>query len=226
MAKKVKPRRATVLEEAAKIHYTYVVERTFFEAEISGCSDDVYRPSRRWGRPDDPESVWVELARFALEDQIDGPDYIRRAFQATTGNEAPRADQLKSDYVKTQYRRGSIQRIERRRLRIAFKSQRDLFHSSVSSISLMYPKWDNPKVWRYVLLDSQLSLTPLFRYCLARAERFKSLSLRYRGAAAVQYSRNPDDYGVVWGDWIPEKFRVKAPQLAREAIGETYGFRG
>lgn len=68
-----------------------------------------------------------------------------------------------------------------------------------------------------VLLDSDILITPLFKYCLACSEQLHNVAIRYAPHALMQYIFFSDDYDRVWADWIPKKFRENARTAAAAA---------
>ena len=71
---------------------------------------------------------------------------------------------------------------------------------------------------RSVLWDETLTLSALFRYCLARREGLKDVAHHYRLGAAMQYMRHHEDYDAVWGDWISDKFKDYAQRTYQSVL--------
>ncbi len=70
----------------------------------------------------------------------------------------------------------------------------------------------------FVLLDLSLELSPLFRYCLLRAERLPKSADRFLAGAAVQFLRSPVAYTKHWGKWLPAGFAEMSNEAKQRAI--------
>lgn len=87
----------------------------------------------------------------------------------------------------------------------------------------------------YAIVDSRVGLSPLYKYCLATAAckqlmlkqsdardsvKLKSLAKEYELMAAMDYCCFPQLYNEVWGEVIPEAFRVAACGYVDSAISK------
>jgi hypothetical protein len=87
----------------------------------------------------------------------------------------------------------------------------------------------------YAIADSRVGLSPLYKYCLATAAykklessqpdsrdsvNLKALAKEYELMAAMDYCCLPQVYDKVWGDVIPENFRVAACGYVDSAINK------
>jgi hypothetical protein len=79
---------------------------------------------------------------------------------------------------------------------------------------------------QFVLLDENLSLSALFRYCIARRAKCFDIARRYRTSAAVQYVRQRELYDTVWGALIPPKFKMKAQSIRQSMLDKMLGGEG
>ena len=85
----------------------------------------------------------------------------------------------------------------------------------------------------YALLDNNLDLSPLFKYCLAQTtvdqlrakrkcdshcEKLEKLATQWELLAALDYTVSASDYDAIWGVAIPKEFKTKAFLLLERAI--------
>lgn len=81
------------------------------------------------------------------------------------------------------------------------------------------------------LLDENVSLSPLYRYCLATkvssnpgfcgkewADKLKAFAQEQELAAVMEYTIFPKELSDVWGPVIPESFKCKAEKLMADAV--------
>lgn len=100
-------------------------------------------------------------------------------------------------------------------LAIDLNTQKQICRVRILSASPLVGR-TSKEITKHVLLDETVSLSPLFRYCLAKSEDLRGVAKRYGKKALNQYLLSMDDYDVAWGIWIPEVLQRKA----REIIGE------
>ncbi len=82
----------------------------------------------------------------------------------------------------------------------------------------------------YAILDAKTGLSPLFKYCLAVemskrknqedsvSGKLFDLAKEYKLLAAMDYTLFPEHYDEVWGEVIPEDFRVAACEMLNLAM--------
>lgn len=210
-------------EYAGLLRKHYAIERTFFDSRVNGTIDGGWRCPAAYDKSTKEGSAWEQLARFLAPHGVEAADYIRRAFDTVEGWRAPKPQELKSYNLLNAYLGRSLHRKEHGRVTRSFNSEKTIFWTKLNEMQSVYEDWPKPQRWQYVLLSEDLSLTPLFRYCVGYSERFRNVVERYRGAAAVQYVRSRWAYDEVWGEWIPPKFKKVAPRLADKALERTFG---
>lgn len=66
--------------------------------------------------------------------------------------------------------------------------------------------------WRFLLNDTTLALTPLFRYCVAASCSFHPIMDQYEEQALYQYLGNRQAYDMHWSAVIPPRLRERARQ--------------
>ena len=72
--------------------------------------------------------------------------------------------------------------------------------------------------WIFVLGNSELSFSPLFRYCLSSSEDLTDLLNEYRTSAILQYVSAMDSYDAAWAEWIPAKFRKQVRYAVANSV--------
>jgi len=224
------------LRVATILYNTYTIER---QRHINSqrLRANAYNPAK-WKseiREDVSENVedgqsakksdeWIRLARAILARQMDPELFIRRQFQVLdVGHRPPWPRELGTAKALDNYTRG--QDVSRDEIRIKFKTQLDT--ATTNMIVAQAEGAEGSEAWDDVLGDEDLSLSPLFRYCLSRNiaknsgdENFKALARRFREGAALQYLRDPAAYEEVWGrDWIPAGFQRRAQEIYDKVYG-------
>lgn len=212
---------------AEEFKSAYMSERTRFESRCAGV-DRVYYPSSKWDGEDafddNPEltpreSTWRRVASKLRELEIDPVDCVVRIFADLMPGESPlQPNQMASKDVVARYY--SLSSITVEEIEAALKAQAEIAtaefrwgHSSGPS--------SKQDLWVDILLDEALSLSALFRYCLASdlanevngsggRDRFLKVAGYYEPQATSQYRRNHDAYDEVWHEILPDEFRERA----------------
>ena len=68
------------------------------------------------------------------------------------------------------------------------------------------------------LLDETMSMTALFRYCVAHREQLESVCNYYRLEDLAQYVAHSKGYDRVWGSLPPEDLRRNGVELRRMLV--------
>ena len=212
-----RPRRVSgPAELASLLKEAYVAARSLFETRCAGVPRD-YRPSPKWDGEeafeDNPEitpreSTWERMAAKLVGLKVDPVDLVQRLFDDLAPGERPiLPNQLASGSLLSRYGRlvsESVPDIE-----LALKSQLEVFITAFRCSDDVGTEQD---VWVGVLLDEGLSLSALFRYCLALrhaedslvpATRFERVAEHYEVPANEQYMRNRDVYDKAWVKILP-----------------------
>lgn len=163
---------------------------------------------------------WLSLARQIVALRFDPEHYVRWHFRQIPPNARPLLpNQLGSAAALATYEQAIGSDDMRDEIMVAFFSQNETFQREATMAFAMYASRDD--AWISVLVNDEIGLSALFRYCLARDiankqrnRRFLDVASAYKRAAAVQYVRHADVYDEVWGDkWIPAKFRREAQKI-------------
>ena len=87
-----------------------------------------------------------------------------------------------------------------------FRSQKENCFNYWMSTVAKYGLPSRKDECRFVLLDEHgVSLSPLFRYSVACAEKLHDVAEYYERLALAQYLMSPAEYQAVWGKHVPER---------------------
>lgn len=157
------------------------------------------------------KSVWPKIAKFVIENDLQ-PDVLihavfwRKVDKPPTPNMAhgPSALEKYANYA------APATRMEiKTDLIHAFESQKQRALADVFSKTTYY-KLNEQTAWRATIAGSSIPLTPLFRYCVARNQNWDDVATDFKPQACKQYKRYAELYNEVWGEWIPDDFKVEA----------------
>jgi hypothetical protein len=250
--RKVDPR-DTKASRIRRLYWDYV-------RAVQGIGSNEQDPASRYhplydgerdGRGRTRRSVWLQLAEWALANDIDVEALFRNLAKLHKGGHCIAPDQIRVFRVET------IQRaLDTRRQQVL----RDLRYHTWAELLLVAMAWLNltqlvARAWRrgvgrnehtrspwrvdepnrfgsagfsdvdileYVLLDHTLNLSPLFRVCLADYLYVRKVEAYYRDRAKQQYLSDPDGYDTVYGDLLPQAFRAAA-RAGRARWARSFG---
>ena len=96
-----------------------------------------------------------------------------------------------------------------------FLLQKNVFSRETAKMQFRKEKyhWTDAQIFRAVLGNRLLSLSALFRYCLARSEGYSELAESFHQEAIEQYLDDPDAYDRIWEQWVPDDFRRDVRKL-------------
>jgi len=184
-----------------------------------------YQPSAKWeGSPAGigpegnkaRESTWLKVARWLIAQGFDPDVYIRRQFDRYQGIEPPLPNQLLSSRCQSNYHRDGDE--AETEIRIEFCFEKTRFELEVAQ-RVELAGLDRETAVAQVLLDIDLPLSPLFRYCVGRkvgGEKFNEIADMFKSDAMIDYMRHREEHEAVWGDWIPRDFAREAPAAYRK----------
>ena len=166
---------------------------------------------------------WLELAKKVIAQRCDPAAFIRRQFMLLNPSDSvPPKNHLKGARAFGNYR--ACKELSRQEIVTALTMQRD---TARVAIVMEQDDYDKVEACVEVLWDFDLSLSPLFRYCLAlqlakeyEDDQFEDIANRFLVPAALQYIEDAEAYDVVWGRaWLPAGFRGEATR----AYDRVYG---
>jgi hypothetical protein len=244
------PQRSTPGElprEVQKFKYTYIFERRILEQFRTGKPSS-YKPSVSWdgeSRWDSPEenkpksNTWKDtFNKLKKNPDISDPClYVRLLFRILRESSlaTPTLTQLNSPNMSLLVSEFLQDVVTKIRQQFVAESQRAEKAIRVNEKGSGYPF--GLAVY-YAIVDSRVGLSPLYKYCLAAAAyrkltakqastqhsgKLKSLAKEYELMAAMDYCCFPKLYDEVWGEVIPERFRVAACGYVESAIMQKEG---
>lgn len=218
-SKKGKPTAEEAAAAARRLRAVYVHERSAFETMKLG-ERYRYRPPRRYdGRPavetDDGvvlekavKPAWLDLARHLADCGVTMLElFVEAQFHALAPTaRAPEPLQLRTDACLSRYR-DYVEGTEADVI-LELKLQTGLAADRITFLQL-YGDAAKEDSYAIVLLDDDLELSPLFRYCLATSlggSRFHRIAKRYGPEACCEYCRCRKYYKRHWKRILPVGF--------------------
>lgn len=217
-------------ELAAAIREHYIRTRRAY-AEARTGSPSHYRPGPWWdgGRTRggvQRRNYWLVLADLFRREGVDYRAYIDFVFRqwepqglSDRASYLPQPNVLGSRKHLEAFRKFAESPEYRDRRRRALEAQKMECHQAILKYEQYGTYRGQQAVLSAVLSDSSLSLSALFRYCVAVMAGLKRLERFYEAEASAQYARAPREYDEVWGDWIPRKLREREGRSPVKAGG-------
>jgi hypothetical protein len=158
------------------------------------------------------QSKWEAIVRFATKHRVDPVSLVNAVFDCAIGRDPPKPNQIISAKALESLENARINMIADLKLRYAGYAeeaeQAFLFWRKNRRVS-------EEQVWREVIASSELSLTPIFRFCLASSLKLDQAATFWRNEAIQEYVRAPDAYNKVLGNAVPSDFREESERLLR-----------
>jgi hypothetical protein len=209
---------AAELEDAERLKAAYTNAYRALQEALLGRKS-FYKPSPMFdGHPgsleESPrESVWLKAARALRRLGYDPEAYVRAQFDVYSKNGPPRPDQLTSPSSVRLYEHRCRGEEVVARERFSLGSQVEVAKQRIEA--LVAGGYAPEDAWYEVLLDPDVDLSPLFRYCLAVSisrkadaedERFAELSAELKPAAVAQYTTYQEAFDAEWVKFLPRGF--------------------
>ena len=209
---------------AARCRVAYIAYREQYEQDRSGRAA-TYRPGPQWdggigsnGREHKP--IWPKIAQFMIKHKLDPEKaiWLRFAFSSKKNTKPPWPNQIAADKYLELYE-GEVELESADDVAISFATEKQHCITRIS-VASAYHEGTTEQLWRSVLLDDTIPVSPLMRYCVAYSEGYRSICRVYEDKAIMQYLFASDAYDDTWGSWIPDNLRKKARKIFNSAIGE------
>jgi hypothetical protein len=181
------------------------------DAELS-AEADIPRKNKK-------NKIWLRVARLVIENKLDPEIFVRRQFGCFSGvGKPPRPEMMLGPAALKRYEDG--REISARDIEVALGTQKQTMRTNIAvKLSVGYAK---EQAWEDVLLDLDLGMSALFRYCMAvsmanelKSKRFMVMAGEFRTPAAIQYVRDAAAYDQFWKDLIPRYIRKNAEEIYR-----------
>lgn len=215
-----------VTEAGGLVKHCYGRSRSHLESLRAGERVDYIYPSRYDGRAavtidgDDGvviekavPSVWNAVADWLLARDINPEAYIDMQFSAIgPGERIPEPAQLITPKCLKRWETGKRMLEERARISVIVEKQ-----IAEGAYAMWNSNIKNPKgAWAYVLADTELALSPLFRYCIAfrmKGKVFDDIADLYESRAIFQFQRARVAYKKYWKAILPKGFSKYAREI-------------
>lgn len=198
-------------ELCKQVREAYILERRFYEERVSRKSSNFgsFKVPHLDGGTDSfgrrHKSVWPKITKFMLDNGLSPRDYFRSVFDLWCGSSAPNINAFMSDKALAIGKK--YQRIAREQLLHSFYAQKRRAKQEILVTRNYQPIWSDTDVYRYVITNSTLNLSALFRYCLAINTKQDDLAEIYLIPAIIQYISHPEEYNEIIKNIIPVNFK-------------------
>lgn len=227
-------KRGEMLERMSDgIRAYYISKRRKFEEARTGRASK-YTPGNWWDGGKVPRSgvvrgnFWLRAAKQLCSRSIDYQPFIDFVFErhqvehiADRNMYCPYPNTLTSKQAQDDFLCAERSDAALERRRGVFKSQQQVAHSAIMRYEQYGLYGGKTKVLQAVLTDSSLSLSALFRFCVAHHEGLQDVKEFYREQALLQYGRSVRGYDQVWKEWIPGDLREDAAAVFQGSGGQN-----
>jgi len=204
---------------AQAVRTEYINQRRMWRC-LSGSRPD-YLPGRQWDEGRRLESgryslpVWPKIAQFLLDNEIvDYPEFIRKIFENRGPHRpVPQPNHLHGPAALRIWKEVIPKKELRARVRQAWAQEKKAFAIAALDQQAYFPDASEHECLRSVIVDDTVSLSPLYRYCVAIGEGLPRHASFYKEMALRQYCLAPSLYDEVWGGWIPEQLKTEAEAM-------------
>lgn len=147
------------------------------------------------------KSIWPKIVRIATQNNIDPINLVTMLFSSILDGSTPTPHELiyESNIKKCSEEKKSIERSAPADL----NSHEAIFRSAIWAANQSIPDPEAAK--RYVLNDIGRTLTPLFRYCVAKICGMEDIAEGWKISALNQYNKYPDVYIRYWKNILPSE---------------------
>ena len=226
----------------AEFKNTYIQERRILERLRGNSEAAAYKPAASLDGVSNltsPEATkttnaWLEIYKKlkSLQSFTSPAKYVRVLFSILRSSSlaVPGVRQLTSPLFLELVSEHLSRREEEMRNEYVAETQRAKSAILINQKGAGYPL---PLAVYYALVDRNVELSPLLKYCLAfttvqqhnakgihdaHCEKLKNLAKQYEFMAALDYIVFPDLYDMVWGKVIPDDLRVTADSLKESTL--------
>lgn len=232
------PRRSTfsIVKEIAEVVRELFITRYRQVESEGGKGFSNWTPGPWWDggnvRGTNRNNIWEAAAKLILKHRLplgEFVNYVTGEWRRLKKQPVPRPNHLCSPQAVADFHRlnrGSTAD-PLQGLQTAIEFQRDALEQAMYGYQAFdgteYEVTSPEELKRLVLWDEDLSLSALFRYCLAVDEGYDDIAKTFLAGALVQYLSQLRHYDQVWGIWIPQQFRNTADRLLKLVDGGIDG---
>jgi hypothetical protein len=161
----------------------------------------------RWGNNCKP--VWPAIIQHINNNNCDIEGFVTAQFQAIVAISAkwqpPPPNHLKTNTAVRIYHDYNI--TAQNQFRCSLVTQHHVFENEYITKEGFFPGATPAEYWILILQDTGNALTPLYRYCIGRAQKFEKICDMFQLSAYDQFLLDPVNYIRYWTDMIPNEFR-------------------
>jgi len=229
------------IDELAKtIRAAYGLTRSLYETSKAGHPVVYVIPKQYDGKlavetddgvclEQETPAVWPKLAKKFVALSIDPEAYISIQFDARDiAHRPPEPNHLFSEQCLKHW--DKFKHVKAEEIKTLLSVNKNVFEQNVSYLEQQGVKKLEAVI--QTLLDFNLSISMLFRYCYAykaymatRMSQFKEIAKAFKYKAAVQFNFFKDTYVIHWADLLPETFVKSAPELYKQFYALRQGVR-
>lgn len=205
--------------EAWRVRTAYIAERTRWKHNMDGTLN-TYIPDKKYDGIHGKPSVWQKIVNYAATKEIDPTLLIatlcselgtKRNFPSPEWFIGPQAWEDWTD----------AERRQEHRIELALQIETQVAISNIEYLEAI--ECPQLKARRSTLVDGSLSLSPLFRYCIAYDFGYRDIYAHYRDAAIKQYARYAKWYAEHWETVLPPNFHGWAMKIYRKLMRVNHG---
>lgn len=192
---------------AERLQRSYVAHRTDSIRRQTKNPTAGFRLSERWTIKDrQNKTIWDRLAVQLRALRMFPEILVSVAFRqfALAGGKTPLPNQLLVRPVVTAYR-NQFAPVTAEEAADKLRTEIEVFQRFVACL-LSRGNRSLEEVRRFSLLDRQVGISPLFRYCAAISEGLTDIADIFEPMASVQFSPSWRAYRDAWGDFLPPEF--------------------
>lgn len=152
--------------------------------------------------------VWPVAADFMLTQGYDPISYIHAMFVNRRGQHDPTPTHIRTPAVEEAYRH-YLQHVQED-LTSAWDRACTAVAGRVNMLRASYPDETDARIYATAVSDSQLDLSPLYRFCASSMLQDPALVAHYHDNALVQYAFQKAEYDRAWAEHIPASLRAEA----------------
>lgn len=161
-----------------------------------------------WSPKPEMLSYFVTSAKMCRQYGAAPEEVVHAAFEAVpAGGLPPRPQYLaRKSYVHKALMATKATRVQ---LRLAWRLESGLLRNA---LLLLFDEveWPELEIWKNVLCNEVLEVSPLTRYCVAHERKLSGVASYYFPGAAMQYALHQEAYEVAWRRYLPKEFAAQA----------------
>ncbi len=164
------------------------------------------------------KAVWPKLAKFCVVNKLDPSTFVKAQFSNCAGRPPLSPSMLVGSEAVKRYQHFVASKESNKSVSLARDIQIRQAKDALEYYRRLYTS--EAHVYKAMLLDDNLTLSALFRYCLAVQVRDTSLAQILLIPAAKQYSEDPAGYSQAYPDWIDGEL-INAAKIYSSVAGDN-----